>query len=43
MDRPDDALAAAVYMKMFGNEIAAISITEESMKALLGDGKSDIF
>jgi len=43
VDRPDDALAAAVYMKMFGNEIAAISITEESMKALLGDGKSDFF
>lgn len=43
MDRPNDALAAAVYMKMFGNEITAISITEESMKALLGDGKSDCY
>ena len=39
MDRPDDALAAAVYMKMFGNEMAAIGITEASVKAMVGDGK----
>lgn len=42
VDRPDEALAAAVYMKMFGNEIAAIRVTEASVKAWVGDGNAII-
>lgn len=38
--RPDEALATAFYIKMFGNEIAAFAITEENFNAMIGDGSA---